>query len=318
MCKGAFGGHSSSSNADPHEFLCVQSMDGMLSVYEYESFSLSCFLPKVLIPGPFKYVPKTDNFITVNSAWELESYRYQTLATSAKNFERNQDTVKLKKIVPEYTFNLGEPVLDIDVINQGSGSGQVTCSILVLGERNIFCLSETCVFKYMKKLDYNPSSFCAFPILNNSNPNNSINFIIASHSKVLFVHEDIKVKWAAQMEYVPVQIVVARINDLNGVIVTLSDNGKLKCSYLGTETAFNNLFGKDENSSLKPFNFESAESEYRSLQTKIKSAIMSTGTVIKSNNKTAGLVINVDVPNKMDSSSPSTRGEYSIIFFIIP
>ena len=84
MCKGPFGGMS--SNSEPHEYICVQSMDGMLSVFEYESFSLSCFIPKVLIPAPLKYIAKTDCFVTVSSSWELETYNYQTLATSAKTF----------------------------------------------------------------------------------------------------------------------------------------------------------------------------------------------------------------------------------------
>ncbi len=204
MCKGPFGGYNLSSTSSPHEYICVQSMDGMLSVYEYESYSLSCFLPKVLIPGPLKYVSKTDSFITVSSSWELESYRYQVLASSAKTYERNQDNtgVKLKKILPEYTYNLGEAAIDIEIVNQGSS----ICSIIILGERNLYCLSDTCVLKFMKKLDYNPSCFCAYPILSgnsNSNSNtNAINYIIGTHSKLLFVCEDVKVKWAAQVDQV--------------------------------------------------------------------------------------------------------------------
>ncbi len=207
MCKGPFGGYSLSSQSPPHEYICVQSMDGMLSVFEYESFSLSCFLPKVLIPGPLKYMPKTDSFITVSSSWELESYRYQVLASSAKTYERNQDNtggVKLKKILPEYTYNLGEAAIDIEIINhQTSSSGQSVCSILILGERNLYCLSDTCVLKYMKKFDYNPSCFCAYQMLSpNAANSNSINFIIATHSKLLYVCEDVKVKWAAQVDQV--------------------------------------------------------------------------------------------------------------------
>lgn len=204
MCKGPFGGYNISSNSQPHEYICVQSMDGMLSVYEYESYSLSCFLPKVLIPGPLKYVPKTDSFITVSSSWELESYRYQVLASSAKTYERNQDNtgVKLKKILPEYTYNLGEAAIDIEIINQTSSStGQSLCTILVLGERNLYCLSDSCVLKFMKKFDFNPSCFCAYPIIS-GNSSNAINYIIGTHSKLLFVCEDVKVKWAAQVDQV--------------------------------------------------------------------------------------------------------------------
>ena len=270
MCKGSFGGVNPSS--EPHEYICVQSMDGMLSVFEYESYSLSCFLPKVLIPGPFKYVLRTDSFITVSSSWELESYRYQVLATSAKTYEReNKANSKLKRILPEYTFNLGEAALDIEVVEAND-----SCSIVILGERNLYCLTECCVLKFMKKFELNPSCFCTYPVLSSTSA--AIHYIVATHSKLLFVHEDIKVKWAAQVDFVPVQMAVARINNLNGVIVTLSDDGKLKCSYLGTDSAFSSPVLKDDTG--KNFNFQTAESEYKTLQNKIKTAIMNTGIEI--------------------------------------
>ena len=301
MCKGSFGG---TNNDNSHEYICVQSMDGMLSIYEYESFSHSFILPKVLIPGPFKYLPKTDSFITVSSSWELESYRYHVLATSSTN-----NSNKSKRVLPEYSFNLGEAVLDIEVVTNRDGNNQ--CSILILGERNLFCLSETCVLKFMKKFDYNPSSFCIYqPYSSSGRPinSNSVSFLIATHAKVLFVHEDVKVKWAAQLEHVPVQIAVAKINDLNGCIVTLSEDGKLKCCYLGTEPAFLNPTIKEDMN--KTFNYESAEKEYRMLQSQIKNAIMNTGSVVSTLSKT-GLQIQVDVPKNLDPVSTLNRNKDS-------
>jgi Bardet-Biedl syndrome 9 protein len=291
MCKGSFGGVSN------HEYICVQSMDGMLSIFEYESFSLSCFLPKVLLPGPIKYFKKTDSFITISSSWVLESYKYQVLAMSGKSNHENSS--KAKRLLAEYSFNLGEPILDIDLVEQP------TTTILVLGERNLFCLSENFTLRFMKKFDYNPSSFCVYPVLSSANVtnNNSVNFITATHSKVLFIHEDVRVKWAAQVDYVPVQIAVAKINDLQGVIVCLSEDGKLNCCYLGTEPALLNPISVREE---KQFNFEWAETEYRSLQAKIKNSIMNTGAVL-GNIANSGLVMSVDVPNKLDAITPMTR-----------
>ncbi len=256
MCKGSFGsGHTNShANHNSHEYICVQSMDGMLSIFEHESFSLSFLLPKVLIPGPFKYVAKTDSFVTVSSSWELDTYRYQVLATSSSA----SSTAKAKRVQPEYSFNLGEAVIDLEVITVNN-----QCSILVLGERNLFCLSETCVLRFMKKFDFNPSAFCAYPN-GKATSNGSLNFLIATHSKVLFVHEDVRVKWAAQLQNVPVHMCVSRVNDVNGVIVTLSEDGKLNCSYLGTEPAFLNPTIKEDMN--KTFDFETAEREYRVLQ----------------------------------------------------
>ena len=128
----------------------------------------------------------------------------------------------------------------------------------------------------MKKLELNPSCFCSYPILtsNRSANSSSVNYIVGTHSKVLLVNEDVKVKWAAQMETIPVQMTVAKINETSGMIVTLSESGELKCFYLGTEPAFSSPIGKEDS---KPFNFQSAEAQYRALQNKIKTSIMNTG-----------------------------------------
>jgi Bardet-Biedl syndrome 9 protein len=310
MCKGSFGGITSSAS-DAHEYICVQSMDGMLSIYEYESFSNSCFLPKVILPGPFKYVPKTDSFLTVSSSWELESYKYQTLATSAKTYERSSSGggeagattttgTKLKRLLPEYTYNLGEAALDLDVVTQPNGQ----TLIIVLGERNLYCLSETCTLKYMKKFDYNPSAFCVYPLLGPGSAaaaSDSLNFIVATHAKVLFVHHDVRVKWAAQVDHVPVQVAVAKINDMKGIIVTLSEDGKLKCSYLGTEPAMLNPLIKDDVGG-RSFNYKGAEDEYRALQGQIKNAIVSTGSTFTSKGSVgkSGLQLAIEVPQRLD------------------
>lgn len=69
MCVGPFGG------VQGKDFVCVQSVDGCLNLFEAESFSFSRFLPGFLLPGPLAYVSKTDSFVTVSSSYQLESYK---------------------------------------------------------------------------------------------------------------------------------------------------------------------------------------------------------------------------------------------------
>ena len=57
------------------DFICVQSLDGALNVFEQESFAFSRFLPGYLLPGPLIYIKRTDSFVTASSAWMLESYK---------------------------------------------------------------------------------------------------------------------------------------------------------------------------------------------------------------------------------------------------
>lgn len=58
-----------------HHSLCIQSMDGMLMFFEQDSYSFGRFLPGFLLPGPLIYNPRTDSFLTVSSARQLESYK---------------------------------------------------------------------------------------------------------------------------------------------------------------------------------------------------------------------------------------------------
>ena len=69
MCSGTFGG------VQNKDYICVQSIDGTLNLFENESFSFSRFLPGFLLPGPIAYVSKTDSFVTVSASFQLESYR---------------------------------------------------------------------------------------------------------------------------------------------------------------------------------------------------------------------------------------------------
>ena len=54
-------------------------MDGQLTVYEHESVAFSRFLHNFLLPGPLCYAGAIDSFVTCNSSFEVECYKYQVL-----------------------------------------------------------------------------------------------------------------------------------------------------------------------------------------------------------------------------------------------
>jgi hypothetical protein len=58
------------------DFICVASMDGMLSFFEQEMFAFGRFLPGFLLPSPVRYVAKTDSFVTCSSSRMVECYKY--------------------------------------------------------------------------------------------------------------------------------------------------------------------------------------------------------------------------------------------------
>lgn len=56
------------------ESICVQSMDGQLSVYEEDVLTFARFLPNVMIPGPLGYVKKTNTIVTITGEHKLEAF----------------------------------------------------------------------------------------------------------------------------------------------------------------------------------------------------------------------------------------------------
>ena len=57
------------------DFICVQSLDGAISVFEQETLAFTRFLPRFLLPGPLAYTTHSDSFLTASSHYMLESYR---------------------------------------------------------------------------------------------------------------------------------------------------------------------------------------------------------------------------------------------------
>lgn len=57
------------------DFICVQSLDGMLTFFEQEIFSFCCFLPDFLLAGALVYLPKSDVFASAGSDWQIHGYR---------------------------------------------------------------------------------------------------------------------------------------------------------------------------------------------------------------------------------------------------
>ncbi|CDQ84157.1 unnamed protein product, partial [Oncorhynchus mykiss] len=156
MTYGTFGG------VTDHHSMCIQSMDGMLMFFEQESYSFGRFLPGFLLPGPLCYCSRTDTFLTVSSARQVESYRYETLAV-ATDAETRQDAEQHgktagKRLTADWTLVLGEQALDLSVPSFSPSSS----SIFVCGERNLYCLKDNGHIRFMKKLEYNPSCFLPY------------------------------------------------------------------------------------------------------------------------------------------------------------
>ncbi|XP_042551055.1 protein PTHB1 isoform X1 [Dipodomys spectabilis] len=256
MTYGPFGG------VKGRDLICIQSVDGMLMVFEQESFAFGRFLPGSLLPGPLVYSPRTDSFITVSSCRQVESYKYQVLAF-ATDADKKQETEQQKlgsgkRLIVDWTLNIGEQALDICIVSFSPSAS----SLFVLGERNLFCLKDNGQIRFMKKLDCSPSCFLPYCSVSEG----TINTLIGNHSSMLQIYQDVTLKWATQLPHVPVAVRVGSLHDLKGVVVTLSDEGHLQCSYLGTDPS---LFQAPIIES-RELNYDELDVEMKELQKIIK------------------------------------------------
>ncbi|XP_067018157.1 protein PTHB1-like [Acropora muricata] len=272
------------------DFMCVQSTDGMLSFFEQESYAFGRFLPGFLLPGPLTYVAKTDSFLTVSSSLLVESYKYQTLAvaTDANTKEDiGNKKVSGKKLTMDWSFNIGEHAVDIFVFS----SSNAPLSIFILGERSLFCLTETGSIRFMKKFEYNPSCFLPY----NSVIEGAVNVLLATFNKTLMVYQDVALAWAAQLPHIPVAVRVASFQELKGVIVTLDETGYLHCAYLGTDPSMMVTPAPES----RDINYEEADAEMRELQKEIKESTLSSELLPRAQQR-EDLLISVHVPATLD------------------
>ncbi|CAO2635742.1 Protein PTHB1 [Lemmus lemmus] len=274
-------------------------MDGMLMVFEQESYAFGRFLPGSLLPGPLAYSARTDSFITVSSCRQVESYKYQVLAF-ATDADKKQETEQQKlgsgkRLVVDWTLNIGEQALDICIIP----FNQSASSVFVLGERNFFCLKDNGQIRFMKKLDCSPSCFLPYCSVSEG----TVNTLIGNHDCMLHVYQDVTLKWATQLPHVPVAVRVGCLHDLKGVIVTLSDDGHLQCSYLGTDPS---LFQAPKVES-RELNYDELDVELKELQRIIKD-VKSQG-VWPMTEREDDLKVSAVVSSSLDSVSQATNVE---------
>ncbi|GFO18472.1 protein pthb1-like isoform x1 [Plakobranchus ocellatus] len=294
FCYGPFGG------VKGKDFICVQSMDGTVSIFEQESFAFSRFLPGALLPGPIQYIPKLDTFITASSSWRVEAYKYQVLAVASDTAgkQEGQGIKSGKRVAADWLYNIGEQAVDIRYLEFLS----LQPSLLVLGEHNIFCLSGNGTLKFAKRLEYDPC--CMLPYA--SLADNSVSYMVAAHTKSLMVYQDVGLKWMAKTEFVPVQIRLGNFHGLRAGIVVLSETGHLEVCYLGTDPA---VFVPPMVES-RDLNYAAMDAEMARLTKHVKSK--SANSVITPSLKSDDdLTINVHVSPNLDDISLATGLEFA-------
>ncbi|KAM7345537.1 Bardet-Biedl syndrome 9 [Cochliomyia hominivorax] len=251
FCKGHFG------KVKGREFFCVVHLDGSLTFYEQDGISYECKFPgHRALPTPVVYCERTDSFFRLASAWNLECYTYQDLSHSSINRSHYQ---------PIWSVCLGEGILDMSVV-QGKSD---YASIMILGERNFMCLTDTGKVEFILKLDYAPKCFHTFVVGYYWEPMARLITIIVSESSKVFIYENASIIWAAQFKHEsPVAIQRSNIMGLPGAIVTLGPTGKLRIGYLGSDPYVFQVPPLN----MQELSFQQAIEEFKQLEQEIKDA----------------------------------------------
>ncbi|OQR75382.1 protein PTHB1-like, partial [Tropilaelaps mercedesae] len=185
------------------DLICVQSIDGVLSVFDRESHIFDRPLPGVLLPGPLAYIEQTDSFVTVTSTLVLETFRYQVLASATLD-DNTQRGVRGKRVTNEWSFTLGEMISDLQVVQ-----GQNEQLICALGEQTMFVLKTNAELVYIRRFHFSPRCFHVYQ----RDPADPFLWtMVVSQNNTVLVYEKTSLKWAAKVDDIPGVIGISRAN----------------------------------------------------------------------------------------------------------
>ncbi|VDN94925.1 unnamed protein product [Brugia pahangi] len=215
MCIGTFGGATTAQ-------ICVQDMTCSMMVFEAEHqiFHRSVNLTTALQPGPICYSPHSDSVIIASSSAILISYKYSVLATASSGKSG-------KKVTANWTFNLGDYPLDLEVIN----TSLVQPSIIILCKRTLFCLTHGGTLRFTYRLQCVATSLLVYDFTDDA----YIKLCISTATHMLLFLKDTILIWAAQLLQNAIQIRLCTFSSVYRSMLVILSNSRISVSYLGTE-----------------------------------------------------------------------------------
>lgn len=260
MCYGSFGG------VKDRDYFCIQSLDGVLSFFEQESFAFSRMISaSFLVPGPICYVPKIDSFVICTNAMCIEAYRYQVLAAAADNVDQLPgEGGSGKKVQVDWSTNIGEHARSIEVVRFTRSLSASQQEILVVGEQTVFTLKDSGGIRLQKRLaEYGITASIAYKMPAESpDALANHNLILGTNTGHLLILKEMQLVWCARLQgMVPAQICVDTLGGIRGMMVLMDYKGKLQACYLGTDPPTASLV----NTEMKELNYDEMEEEHQDL-----------------------------------------------------
>ena len=218
-----------------YDIIFVQSIDGAISIYEGENFINIVVLSEVYFPGQIGYLNQKDSLIISNTAYEIECYSFNSLAT-LKNDMSSQIVKQFNHI---WKVNIGELSTQIQVVFNKINRRE---EIVVLSETLLNLINSNGTLLYQKKLDFEPMCFYAYNITDDNYTKNQIfdlMCLISSTYHHIMIYKGFQLSWVAKVFDTPIYISLNNFENIQSLIVTLNDMGNLNVLYLGMEKVKN-------------------------------------------------------------------------------
>lgn len=221
MTAGQFG----NSN---HDLVCVQSLDGRLTLLDNTKVLLAGSIPadQFLIPGCLAYCSEGDQLITNNSSLFLMSYSFPTLVHA---FESNANHFSVSSLKPTWAFNVGEDVVDLTVCKKSDTQR----TIVVLCSYSLYCFTALGVCCASRRLDVEAISLTSYrvPSLNLDH------YLVGTCTGLINVYSGAEVLWGAHIPNggAAVALQVGSFNHVDGMIAALYGSQHVAVGYLGTD-----------------------------------------------------------------------------------
>ena len=228
MVHGSFGGNKN------RDFICVQSCDGFLMIYEQDKFASLSALNDYILPSAIHYLEVTDSFVLQNSNYELESYRYSSIGANFNSQKEN------KTLYPDWSVDLGESARKLT----GFWRNEKTYEIFALTDTILFVISHTGSIQTQKKLEYPPCNMVLYDNFQKNNRNSSIfeqgnevvnssaNIIISSFTHHILIYKDFQLIWASKMNNIAHGLEISAFEGQKGLITALNEDGWLEVQYI--------------------------------------------------------------------------------------
>ena len=112
----------------------------------------------------------------------------------------SQDISHGKKIVPDWSFGVGEPILQIQVIRSMDKDEPAT--IVALARQTVFAILDTGGIVWAKRLEFTPRCIISFGSMMYDK---RIISLISSDSGTLMIYDNTNLKWASQLQSKPIR-----------------------------------------------------------------------------------------------------------------